>query len=72
MLLEGTLLKPQMCIPGGDGAAAASADEVAHATLRALRRCVPPAIPGIMFLSGGQVGGRGVGGWGLHVCVYLP
>lgn len=53
VLLEGMLLKPNMVLPGS---AAAKADPaaVAAATLRVLRRTVPPAVPGIVFLSGGQ------------------
>ena len=67
VLLEGTLLKPQMMIAGADYAGPRpGADEIAEQTLRVMRRCVPAAIPGIMFLSGGQVGGRAGGraaGW---------
>lgn len=57
--LEATLLKPQMSIPGVEwaGGARPGPEEVAERTLRALRRAVPPAVPGIMFLSGGQSGG---------------
>jgi fructose-bisphosphate aldolase class 1 len=55
--LEGCLLKPQMVIPGADAPAdarkAAPAEIAAH-TLSALRRVLPPAVPGVMFLSGGQ------------------
>lgn len=55
VLLEGCLLKPQMIIPGADYAGPrATPDEVAEQTLRVMRRVVPAAIPGIMFLSGGQ------------------
>ncbi|KAF6258881.1 cytosolic aldolase [Scenedesmus sp. NREL 46B-D3] len=53
VLLEGMLLKPNMVTPGSS-APAAAADDVAAATLRVLRRTVPPAVPGIVFLSGGQ------------------
>lgn len=53
VLLEGTLLKPNMVIPGPD-APPASPQQVAQATLELLRRCVPAAVPGILFLSGGQ------------------
>jgi fructose-bisphosphate aldolase class 1 len=53
VLLEGMLLKPNMVTPGSSAPAAAPAD-VAAATLRVLRRTVPPAVPGIVFLSGGQ------------------
>ncbi|PNW86605.1 hypothetical protein CHLRE_02g093450v5 [Chlamydomonas reinhardtii] len=53
--LEGCLLKPQMVIPGADAEGGkVSAADVARCTVAALRRVVPPAIPGIMFLSGGQ------------------
>jgi fructose-bisphosphate aldolase class I len=54
VLLEGMLLKPNMVVPGEDCPARASVTEVATATLRVLRRHVPAAIPGIVFLSGGQ------------------
>ena len=52
--LEGTLLKPNMVIAGKKCARQAGVQEVAEATLRTLRRCVPAAVPGIVFLSGGQ------------------
>ena len=53
--LEAVLIKPQMVIPGIEWSGPRpQPEEVAERTLRALRRCVPPAIPGIMFLSGGQ------------------
>jgi fructose-bisphosphate aldolase class I len=52
--LEGMLLKPNMVVPGGDCPRAASIDEVAAATVRTLNRHVPPAVPGVVFLSGGQ------------------
>jgi fructose-bisphosphate aldolase class I len=52
--LEGMLLKPNMVIAGTTCAAQASADAVAAATLRCLRRHAPAAVPGIVFLSGGQ------------------
>ena len=51
---EGMLLKPNMVISGKECHRQASVDEVAVATLRCLRRHVPPAVPGIVFLSGGQ------------------
>lgn len=51
--LETILLKPNMVVPGSKGPAAAP-EAVAAATLRVLRNTVPPAVPGIMFLSGGQ------------------
>ncbi|HEX4023393.1 MAG TPA: class I fructose-bisphosphate aldolase [Steroidobacteraceae bacterium] len=52
--LEGMILKPNMVIPGKKCPARASAEQVAAATVRCLRRHVPAAVPGIMFLSGGQ------------------
>ena len=52
--LEGMLLKPNMVIAGKDCPKEASVEEVATATLRCLRRHVPAAVPGIVFLSGGQ------------------
>jgi fructose-bisphosphate aldolase class I len=52
--LEGMLLKPNWVIAGKACARQASVDEVALATLRCLRRHVPAAVPGIVFLSGGQ------------------
>jgi fructose-bisphosphate aldolase class I len=52
--LEGMVLKPNMVVPGIKAPRQASVEEVAERTLRVLRRCVPPAVPGIAFLSGGQ------------------
>jgi fructose-bisphosphate aldolase class I len=52
--LEGTLLKPNMVIAGKKSAQQANVQQVAEATVRCLRRCVPAAVPGIVFLSGGQ------------------
>jgi fructose-bisphosphate aldolase, class I len=52
--LERMLLKPNMVIAGKDWPHPASVQEVAAATLRCLRRHVPAAVPGIVFLSGGQ------------------
>src|SRR6184192_3075591 len=52
--LFGTLLKPNMVLSGYDAAQRAGADEVAEATLDVFRRHVPAAVPGIVFLSGGQ------------------
>jgi fructose-bisphosphate aldolase class I len=54
VLLESMLLKPSMVIAGKDCSQEASVQEVATATLRCLRRHVPAAVPGIVFLSGGQ------------------
>lgn len=52
--LEGMLLKPNMVISGKECVKQATDKEVAEATLRCLRRYVPSAVPGIVFLSGGQ------------------
>ena len=52
--LEGIVLKPNMVIAGQKCARQASAVEVAEKTLKCLRATVPPAVPGIAFLSGGQ------------------
>jgi fructose-bisphosphate aldolase, class I len=52
--LDGILLKPNMILPGKESPQQASLQEVAQATLRCLRRHVPPAVSGIVFLSGGQ------------------
>jgi fructose-bisphosphate aldolase, class I len=54
VMLEGMLLKPNMILPGSDFPKPPTVDEVTDATLRMLRRNVPAAIPGIVFLSGGQ------------------
>jgi len=54
VMLEAMLLKPNMVTAGSQCSAAASVQEVAAATLRCLRRHVPAAVPGIVFLSGGQ------------------
>jgi fructose-bisphosphate aldolase class I len=52
--LEGMVLKPNMIISGKKAANRAAPQTVAEATLRVLKRHVPPAVPGIAFLSGGQ------------------
>jgi fructose-bisphosphate aldolase class I len=52
--LEGTLLKPNMVLSGKESPKQAGAAEIAEATVRTLRRVVPSAVPGIVFLSGGQ------------------
>jgi fructose-bisphosphate aldolase class I len=52
--LSGMLLKPNMVISGKDAPQQSSVEEVARATVECLLRTVPPALPGIVFLSGGQ------------------
>jgi len=52
--LEGTLLKPNMVTPGQSCTKKVSPQEIARATVTALQRGVPSAVPGIVFLSGGQ------------------
>lgn len=52
--LEGILLKPNMVIPGKACPDQASPERIAEATLRCFRQTVPAAVPGIVFLSGGQ------------------
>jgi fructose-bisphosphate aldolase, class I len=52
--LEGMVLKPNMVIPGKRSPKRASVEEVAQKTIRLLKACVPAAVPGIAFLSGGQ------------------
>ena len=52
--LEGMVLKPNMVISGKKAKQRASVDEVAEKTVRVLKACVPAAVPGIAFLSGGQ------------------
>src|SRR5438874_6331988 len=52
--LEGMILKPNMAIPGKKSPRQASVEEVAEKTVRLLKACVPAAVPGIAFLSGGQ------------------
>jgi fructose-bisphosphate aldolase class I len=54
ILLEGMLLKPNMVLSGKDCPQQASVQEVAEATVRCLKHVVPAAVPGIVFLSGGQ------------------
>jgi len=54
VVLEGMLLKPNMVIAGKKCPQQASVQEVAEATIRCLTRYVPAAVPGIVFLSGGQ------------------
>jgi fructose-bisphosphate aldolase class I len=54
VLLEGTILKTSMVIPGKESDEQASVEEVAEATVRVLKTTVPATLPGIVFLSGGQ------------------
>jgi fructose-bisphosphate aldolase class I len=54
--LEAVILKPNMVVAGLDCAIQPTVSEVADATLQCLRRVAPAAVPGIMFLSGGQSG----------------
>jgi fructose-bisphosphate aldolase, class I len=80
VLFEGALLKPNMVTPGSDSSNKVSAQEIAWKTVRTLLRTIPGAIPGVMFLSGGQSEdeatenlnemnklewGLGIGDWGL-------
>ena len=52
--LEQILLKPNMVVSGKKCPVQAGVRQVAEMTLKCLRRCVPPAVPGVVFLSGGQ------------------
>lgn len=54
VILEGTLLKPNMVLPGKQSPTKSSVEQAAKATVEALQRTVPPAVPGVTFLSGGQ------------------
>jgi fructose-bisphosphate aldolase, class I len=54
IVLEGMVLKPNMVISGKKAPNRAGPEQVAEATQRVLKRHVPPAVPGIAFLSGGQ------------------
>jgi len=54
VVLEHMLLKPNMVIPGKQCPQQATSEEIAQATVRCFRRVVPAALPGIVFLSGGQ------------------
>ena len=51
---EGILLKPNIVLPGYESSQQVSDEEIARETLRCFRRHVPAAVPGIVFLSGGQ------------------
>jgi fructose-bisphosphate aldolase class I len=52
--LEGMILKPNMAVSGKKSRKQAGVEEVAEKTIRLLKSCVPAAVPGIAFLSGGQ------------------
>jgi len=52
--LEGIVLKPNMAVAGKKSGKRASVEEVAEKTVKLLKACVPAAVPGIAFLSGGQ------------------
>jgi fructose-bisphosphate aldolase, class I len=54
VVLQASLLKPNMVVPGKDCPEQAGDDEIADTTIRVLRETVPPAVPGIVFLSGGM------------------
>jgi fructose-bisphosphate aldolase class I len=51
---EGILLKPNMVLAGYDSSQQVSDEEIAHQTIKCFRRHVPAAVPGVVFLSGGQ------------------
>ena len=53
VFLEGTLLKPSMTVPGSNNTNKLDPEKVAKMTVLNMDRCVPAAVPGIMFLSGG-------------------
>ncbi len=52
--LEGMILKPNMIVPARNARHRTGVAEVAQRTVQVLKRCVPSAVPGIAFLSGGQ------------------
>lgn len=54
VVLERMLLKPNMILPGAKSGVKATPKEIAAETIKVLKRCVPSAVPGIFFLSGGQ------------------
>ncbi|MBM4358634.1 MAG: fructose-bisphosphate aldolase class I [Deltaproteobacteria bacterium] len=54
VILEGLLLKPNMVVPGLKSRAACDEAAVADATVAVLKQAVPAAVPGVLFLSGGQ------------------
>jgi fructose-bisphosphate aldolase, class I len=54
VVFERMLLKPNMVLPGKDCPEQASPEQVAETTIRCFKSVVPAAVPGIVFLSGGQ------------------
>jgi fructose-bisphosphate aldolase, class I len=54
VMLEGTILKASMIVPGKDSGEKASVDDVAENTIMCLKTAVPAILPGVVFLSGGQ------------------
>jgi fructose-bisphosphate aldolase class I len=56
--LEGIVLKPNMVVPGKGSKTRATVEDVAARTIKVLKNCVPGAVPGIAFLSGGQSDGE--------------
>lgn len=54
LIIEGTLLKPNMVTTGASSGEATTAEQVAWMTVRTLSRSIVPALPGVVFLSGGQ------------------
>lgn len=53
VFLEGSLLKPSMTVSGVDAKNKPKPEEIAAKTVQTLQRCIPPAMPGVTFLSGG-------------------
>merc|ERR1712151_1355304 len=53
VLLEGSLLKPSMTVPGVEATDKSDPATIASMTVQTLDRCLPPAMPGVTFLSGG-------------------
>ena len=61
--LEASLLKPNMVLPGTESDSVVSDEQIARATLEVLRRAVPAAVPGVLFLSGDRPTSRRLRGW---------
>ena len=53
LIIEGTLLKPNMVTPGASCEQQTSPEQIAWMTVRTLSRSIVPALPGVVFLSGG-------------------